>query len=640
MLTSLAANNAGHTHAKIPLHRSRLRLRLVLLLFIVFFAGAAAQELSAQDAASLYGKWCAVCHDANSESRAPGRDVLAQMTPEQILAALETGPMVSQAQGAMISRAERRALAEYLSGKTFGSAPANPIPRSAYCAASKDKFQNSLTGPQWIGWGITLTNTRFQPAADAGLSADEVPNLKLKWAFGFPGATSASSQPVVLGGRVYVGSWEGDFFSLDAQTGCIHWAIQAESGVRSAVSIGKAKNGRLVLYFGDLAANMYALDAKTGKQLWKVKVDDYPAARITGSPMLYDGRLYVPVSSREESRVGPENFACCGFRGSVVALDAANGKQLWKTYTIDAQAQPTIKNRIGTQLMGPSGVAVWAAPTIDTKRGVLYVGTGNDYSSPATPMSDSIIALDMKTGAIRWFRQFTANDIWNGDCRQKERDPAFCPDAEAPDFDFSASATLVDLPGGRQILVVQNKSAIVYALDPDDQGKIMWQQRIGKGSAGAVWGPAIDPDNHLYAALADGRMGGGTVALDLNHGGAMLWSTPAPPCGEKKQCSQVQDAALTAIPGVVFSGSIDGHLRAYSMKDGKIIWDYDTIHEFTAVNGVAAKGGSISNGGPAIVSGMLFVNSGYSHHSGITPGNVLLAFSPQDASADRSHSVK
>lgn len=604
-----------------------MKLRLLLFVSVLVCIGSAAVPVSAQDAASLYGKWCAVCHEPNAESQAPGRDVLSQMAPEQILAALETGPMVAQAQGAMISRAERRALAEYLSGKAFGSAPSNPIPQAAFCADSANKFQNSLTGPLWNGWGVTITNTRFQPAADAGLTADDVPQLKLKWAFGFPGATSASSQPVVLGDRVYVGSWEGDFFSLDAKTGCIHWAMQAESGVRSAVTIGKAKDGRLTLYFGDLAANMYALDAATGKQLWKVRVDDYPAARITGSPALYDGKLYVPVSSREESRVGPENFACCGFRGSVVALDAANGKQLWKTYTIDEKAMPTQKNRIGTQLLGPSGVAVWATPTIDVKRSLLYIGTGNDYSSPATSMSDSIIALDMKSGKIRWFRQFTQNDIWNGDCRQKDRDPAFCPDADAPDFDFSASSTLVDLPSGRQILVVQNKNAIIYALDPDQQGKIIWQQRIGVGSAGAVWGPAIDPGNHLYAALADGRLGGGMVALDLLRNGEKLWSTPAPPCGDKKPCSQVQDAALTAIPGVVFSGSIDGHLRAYSTKDGTILWDYDTAHEFTAVNGVTSKGGSISNGGPAIVGGMLFINSGYSHHSGIMPGNVLLAFS-------------
>ena len=603
-----------------------MKLRLLSFVAVFLCFGSAAVQMSAQDAASLYGKWCAVCHEANAESRAPGRDVLSQMTPEQILAALETGPMVAQAQGAMISRAERRALAEYLSGKTFGSAPTNPIPQSAFCSSSANKFQNALTGPLWNGWGVTITNTRFQPAADAGMTADQVPQLKLKWAFGFPGATSASSQPVVAGGRVYVGSWEGDFFSLDVQTGCIHWAIQAESGVRSAVAIGKAKDGRLTLYFGDLAANMYALDAATGKQLWKVRVDDYAAARITGSPALYQGRLYVPVSSREESRVGPENFACCGFRGSVVALDAASGKQLWKTYTIDRKAQPTQKNRIGTQLMGPSGVAVWVTPTVDAKRGVLYVGTGNDYSSPATSMSDAMVALEMKSGKIRWFRQFTPNDIWNGDCRQKDRDPAFCPDAEAPDFDFSASATLVDLQGGRQILVVQNKSAIVYALDPDQQGKVIWQQRIGVGSAGAVWGPAIDPENHLYAALADGRLGGGIVALDVRNG-EKLWSTPATPCGDKKPCSQIQDAALTAISGVVFSGAIDGHLRAYSTKDGAILWDYDTAHEFVAVNGVTAKGGSISNGGPAIVGGMLFVNSGYSHHSGIMPGNVLLAFS-------------
>lgn len=281
-----------------------MKLRFFSFVSIFLCFGSTAVRVSAQDAASLYGKWCAVCHEATAESRAPGRDVLSQMTAEQILAALETGPMAPQAQGAMISRAERRALAEYLSGKAFGSAPVNPIPQSAFCAASANKLQDSLSGPLWNGWGVTITNTRFQPASDAGLTAADVPQLKLKWAFGFPGATSASSQPVMADDRVYAGSWEGDFFSLDAKTGCIHWAMQAESGVRSAATIGKAKDGRLTLYFGDLAANLYALDAATGKQLWKVRVDEYPAARITGSPVLYDGKLYVPVSSREESRVG------------------------------------------------------------------------------------------------------------------------------------------------------------------------------------------------------------------------------------------------------------------------------------------------------------------------------------------------
>ena len=548
------------------------------------------------------------------------------MSPEQILTVLEKGEMKAQALDDMISRAERQTLAEYLSGKTLGSAPVNPIPESAFCRASANTFRSSLAGPLWNGWGVTITNTRFQPAAAAGMTADDVPRLTLKWAFGFPDATSASSQPVVVGDRVYVGSWEGDFYSLDAKTGCIEWTFAAESGVRSAASMGQARDGRLTVYFGDLAANVYALDAATGKQLWKVKVDDYPAARVTGSPALYEGRLYVPISSREESRVEASNFSCCGFRGSVVALNAANGKKLWKTYTVAQKPRPTQKNRAGTQLYGPSGVAVWVSPTLDVKRNALYIGTGNDYSSPASPMSDSVIAMDMTSGKIRWVRQFQPNDVWNRDCGQKDRDPAFCPDKDAPDADFSASPVLVQLQGGRQIIAVQGKSAVIYALDPDQQGKTIWEQRIGKGGAGAVWGPAVE--NEILYASAEPA---GLVAVDLRSG-KKLWSVPSPPCGGDKSCSPVQNAALTAIPGVIFAESVGGHIRAYSTKDGTILWDQLTVGDYKTVNGVAANGGSISNGGATVVGGMLFINSGYSHHGARIPGNVLLAFSVEGTS--------
>jgi polyvinyl alcohol dehydrogenase (cytochrome) len=601
-----------------------MRLRVASFLLFCCCVFSAAKPLRAQNGQVLYTKWCAVCHENSAESQAPGRDVLAKMTPEQILVALEKGPMKAQTLDDMISRAERQALAEYLSGKALGSAPVNPIPNSAFCSPSEDSSRNSLAGPLWNGWGVTVTNTRFQPATEAGLTADDVPRLKLKWAFGFPGATSASSQPVVLEGRVFVGSWEGDFYSLDAKTGCIEWAFAAESGIRSAASIDK-RDGRLTVYFGDLAANVYALDAATGRQLWKVKVDDYPAARITGSPTLHNGRLYVPVSSREESRVEAENFSCCGFRGSVVALNAQDGKQLWKTYTVAQKPQPSQKNRAGTELYGPSGVAVWDSPTVDVKRSTLYVGTGNDYSIPASSMSDSIIALDMKSGKIRWSRQFQPNDIWNRNCGAKDRDPAFCPDQSAPDVDFSASPILVQLKDGRQILAVQGKSAIVYALDPDQQGRTIWQLPVGKGG-GAVWGPAVENED-LYAAAEPT----GLVAVDLRSG-EKLWSVASPPCGEDKSCSPVQNAAITAIPGVVFVGSMGGHLRAYSTQDGRILWDQLTVGDYKTVNGVPANGGSISNGGAAVVGGMVFINSGYSHHGAKMPGNVLLAFSPEGAS--------
>jgi polyvinyl alcohol dehydrogenase (cytochrome) len=447
---------------------------------------------------------------------------------------------------------------------------------------------------------------------------------------------------VVVGGRVYIADAEGDVFALDAQSGCIHWTIAVEAGVRSAITIGPhGSGGGLAAYFGDQSANVYAVDAESGKLLWKVKVDDYFLAAITGAPQLYEGRLFVPVSSREESQVGNPKYPCCAFRGSVVALDAATGKQIWKTYTIAQEAKPEQKNSVGTQLVGPSGAAVWDAPTLDVKRNVLYVGTGNNFSPPATNLSDSIVALDMKTGKIKWSRQQTENDIWNGSCRRPDREPAVCPDADSPDFDFGSTSTLVELPGGRQMLIAGNKSGIVWALDPDNRGQIIWQQQVGKGSSGGgvLWGIAADSERvYVPNGFFDPKSpdsAGGMAAIGLTDGHA-IWSTPNPPCGDRKPCKQSHPAAVTAIPGVVFSGTMDGWLRAYAAQDGKVLWEYNTARDFPTVNGVNANGGSMSNAGPTVVGGMLFVNSGYSHHGGILPGNALLAFSPESVPVSRN----
>ena len=604
------------------------------IIVLCFSVGLSSVPVSAQDGAVLFQRYCASCHEpgTNGDSRVPGRDVLGQLTPEQILQTLEKGAM--RAQAAERSRAQRRALAEYLSGKPFSTALPNPIPKSAFCgsASAIGSSRDSLTGPSWNGWGVTITNSRFEPLEAAGLTADNVPRLKLKWAFGLPGASSGGTQPVVVGGHLYTADAEGDLFALDAQTGCIYWTIEVEAGIRSAITVGVRGSGGLAAYFGDQAANVYAVAAESGKVLWKVKVDDYSRAAITGAPQLYGGRLYVPVSSREESQVGDAKYPCCAFRGSVVALDAATGKRIWKTYTIEQDAKPQQKNSAGTEIVGPSGGAVWDAPTLDVKRNVLYVGTGNNFSPPATNLTDSILALDMKTGKIKWAHQQTENDIWNASCRSPNREPAVCPDADSPDFDFGSSSALVDLPGGRQMLVAGNKSGMIWALDPDRQGKIIWEQQAGKGSSGGgvLWGIAVDRE-HVYVpnGFFDPKTpdaSGGMAAIGLSDGQA-IWSAPNPPCGDRKTCKQSHPAAVTAIPGVVFSGTMDGRLRAYGAQDGKILWEYDTAREFSTVNGVKANGGSMSNAGATVVNGMLFANSGYSHHGGVIPGNVLLAFS-------------
>jgi polyvinyl alcohol dehydrogenase (cytochrome) len=466
-----------------------MRLRTWFLAALVVTASPRPATLFAQeDGEYLFKTYCAICHETSGsdEVRAPGRDVLKQMTPEHILQVLETGAMKTQA--AERSRAQRRNLAEYLSGKAFGTTPADTIPGSAFCTNASPSLAGTPNGPEWNGWGVTITNTRFESAASAGLSEENVPRLKLKWAFGYPGATSGGTQPVVVGGWLYVGTAEGDVFALDAKSGCIHWNFQTDAGVRSPINIARAADGKMVAYFGDQSANMYAVDAQTGKLLWKVKVDENSRAAITAATALYGGRLYIPVSSREESQVDNVKYPCCTFRGSMVAMDASNGRILWKTYTVEGKADQIGKNKSGTQLWGPSGAAIWNSPTIDLKRHVLYAGTGNNYSVPATNASDAVVAFDMDSGKILWINQVTANDIWNRSCgRANIRDPLTCPDVEAPDADFASSPILADLRDGRQIILAANK-ATVYALDPDQEGKIVWQAQIGKNRNGGVMG--------------------------------------------------------------------------------------------------------------------------------------------------------
>jgi polyvinyl alcohol dehydrogenase (cytochrome) len=592
------------------------------------------------DGAALYKTYCALCHEGpRADAQAPSLEAMKRLTAGQVLDSLERGSM--RARAAERSRAQRRALAAYVSGTALGGDGGVPIPTSAFCHAAPEspagsaqgRRTNPLAAPAWNGWANGITNARFQSAQAAGIRADDVPRLALKWAFGFPGATSAGTQPVIAGGRVYIATAEGDVYALDAKSGCVHWATQVDASVRSALTLEHRENGDLVAYLGDQAANVYAIDAKAGTVLWKVEVDDHPHAAITAAPQLYDGRLYVPVSSREESQVGDPRYPCCSFRGSVVALDTKSGKRLWKTYIVDQTPVPTAKNSTGTQLFGPAGGAIWNTPTIDTRRRVLYVGTGNNFAPPSTEISDSLVAMDLETGRIRWSHQVTENDIWNGSCRAPNREAAACPDKDAPDFDFTGSALLVDV-GGRQLIVVGNKSGVIFGFDPDARGKIVWEQRVARGSSGGgvFWGSATDGAN-IYAANADfladtPAASGGMYAVDLRTG-KVVWSVPGAGCAGKMPCKPSQVAAVTLIPGAVFSGTMDGRLRAYSTRDGKVLWEYDTAREFTTVNNVKANGGSMSNAGPAIVDGMLYVNSGYSHHGGILPGNVLLAFSPE-----------
>jgi polyvinyl alcohol dehydrogenase (cytochrome) len=597
---------------------------------------AAAVPAAGQDGAALYEEHCASCHDRGAD-RAPDLPSLRAMTPQRILQALEFGSMVSMTHGRTV--AERRAMAEYASGKSFNTPfTIAPAPR-ALCQAPA-AFSMDPPGPVWNGFGQNALNTRFQAAPAAALAPEDVPRLRLKWAFGLPGDVQSWAAMTLAGGRLFTGSIAGNVYSLDAATGCVHWAFDAGGIVRTAVSIGPRPDapGRYAAFFGDARGQAYALDAGTGQLLWKVGVERFPVARITGSPVLHRGRLYVPISSSEEGVGSLPEYECCRFRGSVVALDAATGRVIWKSYTIAEEPRPVRRNARGTQLWGPSGAPIWSSPAIDEARNALYVTTGNNYSDPPTVTSDAFVAMDLDTGRILWTQQVTPKDAYVSACRLTDK--TNCPEAKGPDFDFAASPILVSLPGGHRALVAGHKSGLVYAVDPDRQGARLWETRVGEGGSmgGVQWGSAADGER-VYVALSDlGRVmlthtqftdadrtrGGGMFALRLEDG-ARVWHTPPVPCDARPRCSPAQSGAVSAIPGVAFAGSLDGHIRAYATDNGRVVWDFDTVREYDTVNGVPARGGSLDGPGPVIGGGMVFVNSGYTVDGGMA-GNVILAF--------------
>ncbi len=594
-------------------------------------------SLSAQDGAAIYKQRCAACHDAPKE-RVPALSAIKAMSGEAIYRALTTGLMKTEAAG--LSADQIFALISYIA-PTGGSHAAPPV-FTPTCKG--DAAFEPSAGSQWNGWSTSLTNSRFQDAASAGLSAADVPKLKLKWAFNLGDVTMARSQPTIAGGRVFIGSQTGAVYSLDADTGCTRWGYQAGTGIRAGVALGEAK-GVPAVFFGDAGGTMYALNAQTGKLMWKVKPMDHYATLATATPRFYKGVLYQPFSSFEEALAGDPKFRCCTFRGSVVALDAATGKTLWKTFTIPEAAKAAPKTPAGAAQMGPSGAAIWSSPTIDEQRGTLYVSTGDNYSDPTTDTSDALLALDLKTGELLWSRQLTENDAFNNSCAAPPR--TNCPTSAGQDFDFGQPPILVNLGEGKRALVIAQKSGMVHAVDPDEKGKILWQTRAGAGGVlgGSQWGSASDGQK-VYVAISniviggvadpkspqgfrmtlDPKKGGGLHALDLKTG-KIAWSAKPLPCANHRtDCSPAQSAAVTAIPGVVFSGSVNGHLRAYSTATGELRWDVDTAHEFPTVNGKPARGGSMDAAGSAVVDGMVFVNSGYGQWGGM-PGNVLLAFS-------------
>lgn len=596
---------------------------------------------AAQEGAEIFETACASCHTPAGTERAPGVNLLRQLTPRAIVASLEDGVM--RAEGADLTREERIAVAEYLTRRRY---EASRVPESTFCSGLPWTGMDPAA-VSWMGFAGNLAGTGYQPPERAGLSASDVPGLELRWAFAFPGGTNMRTSPAVAGDAALVAGPFGEVVALDLATGCVRWGFEADALVRGAIVVGEGPEGRSTAYFVDSRTSAYAVDLESGSLLWKQRVGWHAVAYGTGSPALHDGRLFVPVSSLEVTAAGDPRYECCTSSGAVAALDAATGEVLWYHRVIPGYPEETGRNGIGTTTWGPSGASVWSSPTIDPARGLLYAGTGENLTHPTTGNSDAILAIDLETGELAWSFQGTAGDAFNMACTQAAYREN-CPDPVGPDLDFGMAPMLVTRPDGKEILVAGQKSGMVWALDPDNDGALLWSTAVGKGSAlgGIHWGMASD-GRYAYAPNADRNavivdvnpereLSPGLYALDLMTG-EVVWRAmmPEDSCRGRRRCFAANSAGAAVIDGVVFAGGLDGVIRAHSAVDGAVIWEFDTTQPVETVGGVPGRGGAIDGPGPVVAGGMLFVNSGYGTF-GQMPGNLLLAFAVGDSGGDGS----
>ena len=605
---------------------------------------------------------CKSCHEPAID-RAPNRAALSSYPPAQIVQALTTGVMTPMAQG--LSPEDKEAVAAFLATAQAGpEAHPQPGPQRAMPAAARGVDVMCKVNPpiqatptDWTSVGAEPNSSRFQ--RNPGLTAAQVPKLKVKWSF----AMAGGSMPTVIGDWLFITNRSGKFYALDAKTGCVRWVLEGVSSRTTPMVVKSAISpSGWATFIGERTRVARALDAQTGKEIWRsAQLESNPVAGITGTPVVSGDQLFVPLTSGEEPAARQLTYACCSFRGSLAALDLATGKTQWKTFVVTEPLHPTHKNSAGVMMQGPAGGAIWSAPTVDARRGLVYVATGDSYTDEPTRGADAIVAIETGTGKIRWSTQVTEKDNFIMGCEGHSNLPN-CPTPVGPDYDFGASPILFTLPGGKQVVLSGQKSGIVYGMDPDS-GKLLWHTKVGAGSAlgGVEWGMAAD-GKRLFVAISDvinlfdeaaGPQGAGLTdakptppmpglnAIDPGTG-KVLWTTPAPkaPChyaGDRSRdyakgaCIRAQSAAPSAMPGAVFSGTMDGWFRAYDPASGKIIWAFSTTAQtYDTVNQVKGQpGGNIDGMGPAIAGGMVYTMSGFqgAAQTGGNAINVLLAFS-------------
>ncbi len=591
--------------------------------------------LVAGQGARVFSERCADCH--NSAVIEPTVAGLAKLEPEAIYRSLWSGIMREAAAG--LNDAERWAVSTYL-GNLLPEKPSAEVTNFCNSATPADEV---VTG-SWPAWAPHTGNSR--QLVDSDLSLAQVKRAKLKWAFVIPdtgSTTNAGNQATIHDGRLYIGSRSGFVFALDSLRGCIHWRYRPTAGVRSAISIHDGK-----AIFADYENHVYALDAGTGRLLWRNKADQQPSARMNGSVTVHDGRVYVPVATNQGfvNALDPR-LPCCTFQGTVTAFDTESGDRLWQTGLIDEPLRELGHSPSGTMRYGPSGGSVWSVPTVDARRGLLYVGTSNQKTGPPIPESDAVVALDLRTGAKVWVRSFAPRrfggvDIWNGGCVGVFAAPEEeCPpenESLQGDRDIGSPIVLQTRRDGRDILLAASKDGMLHALDPDRDGEVIWETRVGRiirirgpSFGGVEHGIAADSER-AYVPIADidvieNTAFGALVAVGLESG-EIAWRAVATDdwCkGKPGRCYTSMTSPPTIAGDAVFAGANDGVLRAYDRATGEIVWEFDTAIAVDGINGLTGRGGSISRGGTAVIDGMFFQTSGYGQGLGM-PGNVLFAF--------------
>ena len=484
-------------------------------------------------------------------------------------------------------------------------------------------------------------NPRHLDAAQAGLTTDDFPRLELAWALAFPDTSGLRSAPVIVGSTLFYSATDsGRVFALDINSGCAKWVYTADSRLRSSIAYSEADESP-VLVFSDSVGMIHTIDAKSGARIWIAsgQASDNQGM-LTGTPVVTGDKVIVPVSGSGVITGGNPNYECCENHGAVTALNLRTGERLWEYHTMPAAEYTGQVSSTGVKQRGPSGAPIWTTPTVDEKRGQVYVTTGENTSHPTTNTSDAIIALDLETGEAKWVFQALKNDMWNFGCSAQGPNCIILEDTNSVDFDFGGPAILVET-ADRDLLIAGQKSGDLWALDPDT-GSLVWNQRVGEGTAlgGNHWGIASNFDRAFMTINDPEGMNGnsrpGIYSYFVATGEPSWFYEVQPECNDERserlrRCASLYGFSATplSVDGAVIAGGLDGRLFVFNSESGELIYEYDTVKDYKTTNGVEGYGGSIDSHSISAGSGMVFVGSGYGQFRQV-PGNVLLAFKPSE----------